>query len=233
MRMMRSGIVVAALFVFGCATPQYNHVPEVEQFSHPPIGVVVTVRVGDEMLSQGNIQYQDGIVVPPETTVGGYTFHGGFYVQTGQDDDFTYHSFSLGQGAVPAISGMSAYLSKNIFVDPPAGIRAEHSGQRLCVITVFNLNACREREFQREQRRVASENSFQQTLIYSGRVGDRINIAYRESSGSYARPAYSNDVEYDLSESDIIGYRGAEIRIIEATNTSITYLVIRNFNTLD
>ena len=76
----------------------------------------------------------------------------------------------------------------------------------------------------------AGDNSFQQTLIYSGRVGDKVNIGYREFSSNVARPAFNNDVEYDLSESDTIGYRGAELQILEATNRSITYRVIRNFN---
>lgn len=222
---------ITLAFTAACASPQYNHVPEVQQISIPPLGEVVTVRVGEEMLVQGNIQYQDGIIVPPETTVGGYTFHGGFYVQTGSDEDFTYHSFSPGSGPAPMIPGMTAYLSKNFIVDPPAGIRASLHDERLCVITVFNLSGCRDRNFERSQRRVAGQNSFQQTLIYSGRVGDRISVAYREMSGNISRPSYANDAEYDLSESMTIAYRGAELRVIEATNTSITYEVISNFNT--
>lgn len=72
-------------------------------------------------------------------------------------------------------------------------------------------------------------NSFQQSLIYSGRIGDKINIGYREFANSQARPAFNNDVEYDFNSSNIIGYKGAEIEIIEATNQFIKYKVIRNF----
>lgn len=46
-----------------------------------------------------------------------------------------------------------------------------------------------------------------------------------------ARQAFSNDVEYDLSESHQVRYKGALLEIINATNQSITYKVIRNFNT--
>lgn len=35
-------------------------------------------------------------------------------------------------------------------------------------------------------------NSFQQTLIYNGKVGNKINIGYREFSGDLARPAFAN-----------------------------------------
>jgi hypothetical protein len=37
-------------------------------------------------------------------------------------------------------------------------------------------------------------------------------------------------VEYDLSESKIIGYAGARLEVIKATNTGIEYKVIKNFN---
>ncbi|WP_300529657.1 hypothetical protein [Maricaulis sp.] len=227
-----AGFVLAiAAFLCGCATPQYNQTVDVEQYSNPPLGVVATVRVGDEMLAQGNIQRQQGISVSPGTTVSGYTFHGGFYIQTGFDDEWTYHSFALGPRGAVAAPGGTAFLGAGAFMDPPMSIRAGKAEQRLCVITVFNLASCRDRGFERSTRSVSSENSFQQTLIYSGRIGNRINISYRESTGNMARPAFTNDVEYDLNESSIIGYRGAELRVIDATNTSITYEVIRNFNT--
>jgi hypothetical protein len=77
---------------------------------------------------------------------------------------------------------------------------------------------------------VASDNAFQQTLIYSGKIGNKVNIGYREFSRNMARPAFNNDVEYDLSESNQIGYKGALLEIIDANNQNITFKVLRNFN---
>jgi hypothetical protein len=48
-------------------------------------------------------------------------------------------------------------------------------------------------------------------------------------SSSAARPAFGNDVEYDLSIDNIIAYKGAEIKVIEANNKKITYIVNKNF----
>jgi hypothetical protein len=70
---------------------------------------------------------------------------------------------------------------------------------------------------------------FQQTLLYNGRIGNRIALGYREFSGQVARPAFSNEVSYDLSESSIVGYKGARIEIIKATNTEVTYKIISGF----
>ena len=77
---------------------------------------------------------------------------------------------------------------------------------------------------------VLSDDSFQQTLIYSGKLGNKIKIGYREFSNNQARPAFNNDVEYDLSESAVIGYKGARLEIVGATNETIKYRVIQNCN---
>lgn len=218
--------VLGALSVSACVSPQYNYVAPSEQFSRPPLDQIVTVSVGEEMLSQGNMAYQEGIRIDQRTSVSGYTLHGGFYPQVGQDQETTFHRFVYGNA--PAEIGT---LSKNVLVDPPQTIQAALDGSQICVVTAFNLRTCRERSFERVERVVANVNSFQQTLLYSGRVGDKVNISYREFSGNYARPAFSNDVEYDLSSSTEIAYRGARIEVIEATNSSITYRVLSNFNT--
>ena len=42
--------------------------------------------------------------------------------------------------------------------------------------------------------------------------------------------AFSNDVEYDLSVSNIIRYKGAEMEILSADNMKISYKVLKNFN---
>jgi hypothetical protein len=67
--------------------------------------------------------------------------------------------------------------------------------------------------------------TFRQELIYLGRSGDELSFKYREFSGSLARPAFSADLKYDLSESQTIGYRGARIEVIEAGNQIIQYRV--------
>ena len=61
-------------------------------------------------------------------------------------------------------------------------------------------------------------------------MGTKVNIGYREFSASLARPAFNNNVEYDLSESRVVGYKGAQLEILEATNQHIKYKVLRNFN---
>ena len=84
--------------------------------------------------------------------------------------------------------------------------------------------------FRRVKATVMDRDSFQQTLIYSGKVGNRISLSYREFAGGIARGAFTNTAEYDLSESNTIGYQGAQIEVIEATNQLIRYRVVSNFS---
>ncbi|MFL9598648.1 hypothetical protein ACKC4W_21715, partial [Aeromonas veronii] len=66
----------------------------------------------------------------------------------------------------------------------------KNNPNELCVITVFGMYSCYAANF--EVKKVSSVNSasFQQTLIYSGKVGNKINIGYRETSNDIARPAF-------------------------------------------
>lgn len=79
------------------------------------------------------------------------------------------------------------------------------------------------KNFERVKKSILTHDPFQQTLIYSGKVGNKINIGYREFSNGLARSAFNNNVEYDLFESAIIGYKGAQLEILEATNQYIKY----------
>jgi hypothetical protein len=70
-------------------------------------------------------------------------------------------------------------------------------------------------------------------LTYSGREGTVLLVAYREfheepGSGApmLARPAFAQDLRYDLALSDIIAFRDYRIRVIEATTEGIRAVVL-------
>lgn len=77
---------------------------------------------------------------------------------------------------------------------------------------------------------VKCEKSFKQQFIFNGKVGSSLKFTYREFVNDYARPAFNQDLQYDLSESNIIGFKGLRIEVIKATNTNIEYKVLSSFN---
>lgn len=77
-----------------------------------------------------------------------------------------------------------------------------------------------------------NENSFKYQALYQGKVGNTIKISFREFKDDMARPAFTQDIEYQLetNKPTIIGFKGLRIKVIKATNLNITYSVIKDYN---
>lgn len=214
-----------AALLQACATPSYEYRPETIQVSEPPLSTINTAYVGDTLLVQGFFIEHDAIYLDQEVRVGligNYTFSKGYYTKTGGGDNVGFY--------LPSKYDDGGTISAGVFTDPFKIIEAQYNPRKLCGVSVFNGKVCKMTNFELTKQRGAGTNSFQQTLIYSGKVGNRINFEYREFSNDIARPAFNNDVEYDLSASNIIGYKGARLEVIEATNELIRYKVLSNFN---
>jgi len=71
---------------------------------------------------------------------------------------------------------------------------------------------------------------FRQEILYSGREGHLIRITYREyvgQNGNYSSGvSFLQDVRYDLRQSDIISFKDIYFKVIEASKTSIEFMVI-------
>lgn len=59
---------------------------------------------------------------------------------------------------------------------------------------------------------------FHQEFIYSGKVGNIVKFSYRKFYDNLARPAFTQDVQYDLAEGNVVGFNGAKFVIVNATN---------------
>lgn len=179
------------------------------------------------MLQQGKYVERDAIHVPQSITVGGlgsYTLAPGYYVKVGEDKASEFF--------LPEQTPEGGRVTSGALTDPFEAIQVMKSDDIICGVSIYGGKVCdSDKPFTRTKRPSMEADGFQQTLIYSGKVGSKINIGYREFSNSYARPAFNNDVEYDLSESQVIGYKGSELEILDATNRDITFKLIRNFNT--
>lgn len=215
---MKKILCLAFAFVItGCTTVQYNGAETLlKEVDYPELGKVVTIYVGDHLVQKGTTSEEDILVVHKTIDGVAYDIPAKAYSQIGFDDEQYFYS-AIGVISGPLSDPIQALaLKKNVDAE-------------LCVITIFGGSACYEGEYERKKQLSERGNSFQQTLIYSGRVGNKINISYREFSNNTARPAFNNDVEYDLSSSNTIGYKGALLEVIKADNSSITYKLIRNF----
>lgn len=223
---VRLMLIAGATLLAGCATPVANYQPRTTDISEPPLGSVNTRQVGEELLKQGKYREHDALRVDSAVKpIWAYTVHPGYFLKIGEDQAGEY--YRIGNAGEE-----SGWVEKSSLADPYQSLMVKKETGDLCVVTIMNVAGCggAKANFERVKRPVVAADTIQRTLIYSGKIGNKVNISYREFAGSIARPAFSNNVEYDLAESNQIGYKGALIEILEATNRSIRYKVISNFN---
>lgn len=223
-----AGLLLAAVSLLhhGCATPQYNYQPTATEISFPALEKEVVAQVGEEMVRQGKYIERDAINLAEPIKIGllaGYVLGAGDYLKTGEDKDSEFY--------LPAPGPNGAEITKTVITDPWKSVQLMKREPKINVVTVFHAKVGTDAKgVTRVKRMLLTDDSFQQTLIYSGKLGSRIRLGYREFSNNTARPAFNNDVDYDLSESTTIGYKGARIEILEATNQYVRYRVTQNFN---
>jgi hypothetical protein len=75
-----------------------------------------------------------------------------------------------------------------------------------------------------------TSDSFTRELIYSGVSQGTISLTYREFVDGTARPAFTQELKYDLSQGNEIGYKGARFKVIKAGNVEIKYVVTKNLD---
>ena len=192
-------VTLSIATLFGCAARR--QLP-VELVTFPAVGSVSTRNVGESLISHGYAQLVPKLILAENEKIGTVQVPKGTYYFNAENADRI--KFLLGN--------LELYLYKD--------------SKKICV----DKGKCSDMPYTIENTLgKPMANQFQQTLFYNGKIGNKIALGYREFSGDVARPAFSNEVSYDLSESTILGYRGARIEVIKATNTELTYRLVSGF----
>ena len=77
-----------------------------------------------------------------------------------------------------------------------------------------------------ERSRQATDESFREELIYTGRTGVTVAITYREYKKEFARPAFYQNLTYDVSQSQEVVFRNYRLKLLAADNAGIKFIVI-------
>ena len=192
--------IIVAFLLVGCASKPQYR----DSYTFPTIGTVATRGIGETLIEQATGLLATDIDVKSDTVVGKSILPKGPYKYYDQDELGIWFS------------------EKNQY------FYLRRSDGEICIAKTKECGPVA----LTSQKRLSSLsiNSFQQTLLYNGRVGNRITFAYREFSNNLARAAFSNNVDYDITESTIVGYKGVMLEIVKATNTELTYKVLSGFS---
>lgn len=75
-----------------------------------------------------------------------------------------------------------------------------------------------------------STSSFRRELVYGGIFQNVLTLSYREFKDDVARPAFTQELKYDLAQGNVVGYKGARFEVVSATNTELKYKVIKHID---
>jgi len=219
-----------ALSLGACAIPKTAIVPVTTAIDSPPLDTAQEAEIGDTMVKKGQITTYRSITLSNEVSAGDgwiskkLTVRPQTLLATKESRQWTFYYavdnveiYDAVLGASPAIGGIA--ISK----EDPAKVRI-FASEGAIMYTPGDSPALVHGESYAK-----GKSGFQQELIYNGRVGDMGKFLYRELSNDLLRGSFSQEVQYDLSEDSMIGFKGLRIEVLEATNQSIRYKVKKSF----
>lgn len=192
----------------------------------PEVGISTTVYLGDRMLQQRRGQYQECII--PKFSSDKKDFIGVNHFIVKANEPICRPS--------PKETKYVANTYRNYFNSAGGGLFDYKINYKPIGLTKFKLcsqSLCTDEmdlsQIDNSPYFVYSINTFQQTIEYGGRSGDILKFTYSEFTDGFARQAFTREFQVDLSQGKVAAYKGAVIEIESATNSSITYKVVRNF----
>lgn len=231
-------VVFLAVLLSGCVTvyPTFQPVPLslTEQVYTPPINKQSQAALGDVLMVKVDGNPAKGFVA----------------IQDYQPEDDTYsygvfHYDPILRGSEWAIIGVlesGDYLCKNGGYQEPLFNGTRTKGNTALVVNAdgvaYGFGSYTGRQVSvirwkvppaapilRKADKVYLTGSFRQELIYNGKSSSTIKMSYREFKDDFARPAFTQELSYDLAESKTVGFRGMNIEVVEATNSHIKYTI--------
>jgi hypothetical protein len=206
-----------------------------EPINLPSVGMETEVEVGQSMIST----VKGSIMAGPMTLAEDVSFDGSYFgtpyhvivpagtlkpIQNKQGLVFVPASSSFKYGAEgkerKGIGKPDIFLKLNPYnSDGLIGIAALGFSTKEALISEahFSIRKCL----------LLGAAGFRRELIYSGTSKGTVSIQYREFVNDMARPAFSQELHYDLADGNEIGFRGARFQVIKATNVGIRFKLLK------
>jgi len=215
-------IALVTIFITGCVASHQAISRQTKNIKSPKENVVTTSSLGERMLESGKV-----------TTINGFTLHNDVSIFDGVVKAGEFHQIGIKENhkVFGPKNGYGTGVVDFMGTPSPAKPYVDANNGALCFLGGFGTRFCSDEVKPNIVKfNMYTADSFMQELIYTGKVANKIRFTYREFQNGMARQSFNIDVEYDLSESNLISYKGATIEVISATNRKIEYKVLQHFN---
>lgn len=243
-------LLTISSFIGGCVSTSGKILPtpEVTKFSgqwetiyEPKLEVVIDAEVGQTLISKTFANIFPAIRVSQSrishdthnNSDFNLSFNGGVMKKWGSGSEGTYYVTSAPGTRTGSAAGLnytraesnSGLIVASNFPNSAQAVFWNPAGQLHTFVSKL------EKPILVEQIKDVVEvhlDNYKRELIYTGISKNVISVLYREYIGDLIRPAYTQELKYDLSESNVIGFKGARFQVISATNVGIKYKVLKH-----
>jgi hypothetical protein len=215
--------ITTTLFLYSCTVTKNTVVnPQKIETIKPPLNEISETEVGENLVEKESGGKYKGLELTetfkfkhPSNTKPFELESGSIFILTQESTKYEYYTKegSIWGIAIEKTSG-KAELARNINGMGRYTLEGKEIPQQ---------------QYKTTNIPVLKSNYLRQEFIYNGKINTGLKFTYREFSNDLARPAFTQDLQYDLSEGNIVGFRGLRIEIINAQNTKIKYRVINYF----
>lgn len=228
---MRVLLLLIVLMLANCATVKVIETPIVDERigKVPNIGDQATVPVGEVLYSQFKYWSKTGYRIQSNFSVGL-----GLGRIAVSDGDFV---------AKADVEGELVYCTeKAAYIDPLTGpfktacfVDRNNDGRFDKVkaapgVIWFEKDVAPPLPFEKSEQIAPRGDSFKYELLYQGTSNNSLKLSYREYLNDFARPAFFQDVTYDLkTRPTTITFRTVRIEVMEADNNQLVYRVLSGF----
>lgn len=219
---MRAVLLAFACLALASCASTVAVTPREEIIDRPSLNKQATVEVGETLVAKGKRSIVPAITTSEPIETWAVTFPAQTFVLGYESEKHDWYLASRGinpWGNVPYPPGQTGLClarndgEKDGFFNSVGNCSPQKDGLR----------------YERTTALFEGKPGFTQELIYAGRSGTTIRVLYREFVNDTARPAFSQEITYDLNDGSEIGFKGVRIEVLEATNTKITYKVLASF----
>jgi hypothetical protein len=230
-------VAIAILVLAGCATPELPQAAKAQRqvINFPAIGSEAEAEIGQTLFSKANLTVTEAIEISTEKTEyikqtatnnrysGTIKIPAGKLAKFAEDDKGAYYRSHNGiyKASLPFKYPVGVFVPKNTDTSAVLFVFHEVIGSKGYE---FGKDPV---EYKTSTIETWSKDSFKRELIYGGLSQKTIQISYREFFDETARPAFTQELKYDLNDGDVIGFRGARFQVLKANNTSIRYKTLK------
>jgi hypothetical protein len=213
-------LLLLYILITSCGIKKFAVIPNSETVYTPIINQINTSEIGITLVSKETARKYEALEIAKEVKI---------------KPNMLVKTLNIGETFIKKFETEEFDLYENID-EPTYGIAISKSGTIQKVYstgptgTGLRLKPSKYTiKYNSIQRPIKSDDYYKQEFIYNGKVGNGIKFIYREFINDYARPAFTQDLQYDLSEDKTIGFRGLRLEVINASNTTIKYKILNHF----